>query len=69
MKGGKPAPVAEAKPGRRPKTAAPAVEGNLAPPPPAPTGGSDLPDAIEAIKPLVARLGEEQVKRIVDLLG
>lgn len=59
------------RPGRKPKAAAaPAVDGYLAPPPkPAPTGGSDLLDAMEAMKPLVASLGKEQVKRIVDLLG
>lgn len=54
------------KPGRKPKAV---VEGYLAPPPPAPTGGSELLDAMEAMKPLVASLGKEQVKRIVDLLG
>ncbi len=30
---------------------------------------SDLLDAMEAMKPLVDKLGKEQVKRIVDLLG
>lgn len=69
-KSGKPAPAAEAKPGRKPKAASPAAEGYLAPPPkPTPAGGSDLLDAMEAMKPLVASLGKEQVKRIVDLLG
>jgi hypothetical protein len=60
------------KPGRKPKAAAPSqsVEGYLAPPPkPARTGGSELLDAMEAMKPLVASLGKEQVMRIVDLLG
>lgn len=59
------------KPGRKPKEApSQAVEGYLAPPPkPAPAGGSGLLDAMEAMKPLVASLGKEQVKRIVDLLG
>lgn len=59
------------KPGRKPKGApSQAVEGYLAPPPkPAPAGGSELLDAMEAMKPLVASLGKEQVKRIVDLLG
>jgi hypothetical protein len=53
--------------GKKPKTSA---EGYLAPPPKtAPTGGSELLDAMEAMKPLVACLGKEQVKRIVDLLG
>ena len=59
------------KPGRKPKEApSQAVEGYLAPPPkPTPAGGSELLDAMEAMKPLVASLGREQVKRIVDLLG
>jgi hypothetical protein len=59
------------KPGRKPKGApSQAVEGYLSPPPkPAPAGGSELLDAMEAMKPLVASLGKEQVKRIVDLLG
>lgn len=59
------------KPGRKPKEAPnQAVEGYLAPPPkPAPAGGSELLDAMEAMKPLVASLGKDQVKRIVDLLG
>lgn len=47
-----------------------AVEGYLAPPPQHPASGeTDLLDAMEAMKPLVASLGKEQVKRIVDLLG
>jgi hypothetical protein len=59
------------KPGRKPKAAeSQAVEGQLAPPPnPAPAGGSELAGAMEAMKPLVASLGKEQVHRIVDLLG
>jgi hypothetical protein len=59
------------RPGRKPKgVPSQAVEGYLAPPPkPAPTGGSELLDAMEAMKPMVASLGKEQVKRIVDLLG
>lgn len=44
-----------------------AVEGCIAPPPKsAPAGGSELRDAME---PLVATLGNEQAKRIVDSLG
>jgi hypothetical protein len=31
--------------------------------------GSELLDAMEAMKPLVSSLGKKQVKRIVDLLG
>ena len=47
-----------------------AVEDFLAPhPKPAQTDGSDLLDAMEAMKSLVASLGKEQVKRIVDSLG
>ncbi|WP_152051846.1 thioesterase [Tautonia marina] len=61
------------KPGRKSKAAAPSqgVEGYLAPPPKqAPSGGEpDLLEAMEAMKPLVASLGAEKVKRIVDLLG
>jgi hypothetical protein len=46
------------------------VEGYLAPPPkPGSTGGSESLDAMEAMKPLVAALGAERVKRIADLLS
>jgi hypothetical protein len=52
--------------GRKPKAA---VEGYLAPPPKiVPTGEGDLLDAMEVMKPLIASLGPEKVKRIVDLL-
>src|SRR4051794_11734926 len=62
--------VPKGKPGRKPKAApSQAVEGYLAPPQPAPSGNSELLAAMEAMKPLVASLGKEQVKRIVDLLG
>ena len=56
------------RPGRKPKAA---VEGYLAPPPkPQPPGEQpDLLAAMEAMKPLVAALGAEKVKRIADLLG
>jgi hypothetical protein len=60
------------KPGRKPKAAAShAVEGYLAPPPKQTpeTGQPDLLEAMEAMKPLVASLGGDKVKRIVDLLG
>ena len=57
---------APAKRGRKPKAA---VEGYLAPPKIVPTGEGDLLDAIEAMKPLVASLGVEKVKRIAELLG
>jgi hypothetical protein len=47
-----------------------AVEGYLAPPRrKSANGNPDLLAAMESIKPLVASLGKEQVKRIVDLLG
>jgi hypothetical protein len=52
--------------GRKPKAA---VEGYLAPPKVVPTGEGDLLEALEAMKPLVASLGAEKVKRIVDLLA
>jgi hypothetical protein len=46
------------------------VEGYLAAPPaPKPARGSNLLNAMEAMKPLVASFGKEQVKRIVELLG
>lgn len=56
--------VPKAKPGRKPR----ATSDFTAPPPPI-EDGSELLDAMEAMKPLVASLGKEQVKRIVDLLG
>jgi len=59
-------------PGRKPKEApSQAVEGYLAPPPKAQvvTGGTDLLAAMEAMKPLVAALGADKVKRIADLLS
>jgi hypothetical protein len=57
-----------AKPGRKPK---PLVEGYVAPPPkqPANSNGLDLIESLEALKPLVALLGSDKVKRLVDLLG
>jgi hypothetical protein len=63
---GKKSEKPKGKPGRKPKAA---VEGYHAPPQPASSGNSELLDAMEAMKPLVASLGKEQVKRIVDLLG
>lgn len=46
-----------------------AVEGYLAPPKIEAAGDGDLLGAMEAMKPLVASLGADKVKRIVDLLG
>lgn len=63
------------KPGRKPKTwqsqkDAPPIEHYFTPSPKsAPAGGDDLIDTLEALKPLVAQLGAEKVKRLVDLLG
>ncbi len=56
----------KARRGRKPKAA---VEGYLAPPKVVPTGEGDLLEALEAMKPLVASLGADKVKRIVDLLA
>jgi hypothetical protein len=59
---------AKGKPGRKPKSYA--FEGNSASASkPAAKTGSDLLAAMEAMKPLVAALGAEKVKRIADLLG
>ena len=58
--------AAKARPGRKPKS----VEGYLAPPAkPRANGEGDLLAAIEAIKPLVASMGADKVKRLADLLG
>jgi len=46
-----------------------AVDGYLAPPKIDAIGDGDLLDALEKMKPLVASLGADKVKRIVDLLG
>ena len=46
-----------------------AVEGYLAPSKIDAIGDGDLLDALEKMKPLVASLGPDKVKRIVDLLG
>lgn len=46
------------------------VNGYVAPPPkPAANGEEELLAAMEAMKPLVASLGVEKVKRLADLLG
>ena len=62
--------VEPAKRGRKPKGAGP-LEGYLAPPskPHAIDGEADLLVAMEAMKPLVASLGVDTVKRIAELLG
>jgi hypothetical protein len=63
----------EAEGGGEPKKRGPrkteAVEGNVAPPPKKAAGQPDLLAAMEAMKPLVASLGADKVKRLVDLLG
>src|SRR4051794_23156671 len=64
--------ASKGRPGRKPKaTPSQAVEGYLAPPPtPQAAGGeTDLLAAMEAMKPLVAALGADKVKRIADLLS
>jgi hypothetical protein len=54
-----------------PKPKAPLVEGYVAPPekPRAADGEADLLASLEALKPLVASLGVEKVKRPAELLG
>jgi hypothetical protein len=53
--------------GRKPRAA---VDDYLAPPPKiVATGEGDLLDAMEKMKPLVASLGVERIKRIAELLG
>jgi len=56
-------------PGRRGRRST--IENYLSSPPRQPSSGveADLLDAMEAIKPLVAHLGADKVKRIVELLG
>lgn len=54
---------------RRPGRRTAAVEGYLAPPPKPVGDESELIAAMEAMKPLVASLGAEKVKRLADLLG
>jgi hypothetical protein len=63
--GGKPAPVAEAPAPRKRAARTPVAPTAKA----APNGEPDLIEAMEARKPLVASLGAERVKRLVDLLG
>jgi hypothetical protein len=46
------------------------IEGYLAPPPPQSSGGQpDLIESLETLKPMIASLGADTVKRLVDLLG
>lgn len=59
--------VTGAKRGRKPKAAA--VEGYLAPPKIEAKGDGDLLDALEALKPLIASLGADKVRRLVDVLA
>ncbi len=51
--------------GRRPKAA---VEGYLAPPTRSKNDG-DLIEALQALKPLVAKVGVDNVKKLAELLG
>jgi len=68
-KGGSAKP--KGKPGRKPKQAhSQAIHSNQVPPPKAaPTGGDDLIESLEALKPLVAQFGPDKVKRLVDLIS
>ena len=61
----------EGKPGREPKAVpGQAVEGYPPPSPKQPAAGDgDLLDAMAAMKPLIASLGADKVKKIVDLLS
>jgi hypothetical protein len=53
-----------------PRKRAPLVEGYLAPPPAQSAGGQpDLIESLETLKPMIASLGADTVKRLVDLLG
>ncbi len=60
-----------AKRGRKPKAAAPVAVKAPAPAKatPAANGESDLLESLETLKPLIASMGAEKVKRLVDLLG
>jgi hypothetical protein len=65
---------AKPKRGRKSKTwqsqpDAPPIEHYFTPSPKTGDSSDDLLEAMEAMKPLVASLGAEKVKRIVDLLG
>lgn len=55
-----------AKRGPKPKAA---VDGYLAPPKIEAKGDGDLLDALEALKPLIASLGADKVRRLVDVLA
>jgi hypothetical protein len=57
------------KPGRKPREVAQPDHVAPASKPAAAGGESGLIEALEAMKPLVASLGAEKVKRLVDLLG
>ena len=59
-----------AKPGRKPKSPAPVVEGYVAPPEkPKAAGEPDVLLALEGVKELVGQFGAERVKKMVDLLS
>jgi hypothetical protein len=57
------------KPGRKPMQATEASQIAPMPRPQPAVGDARLIEALEAMKPLVASLGAEKVKRLVDLLG
>lgn len=59
----------QGRPGRRPRLGK-SIEGYLAPPPRQHTSpSSEILDALETMKPLIASLGKEQIHRMIDLLG
>jgi hypothetical protein len=60
----------KAKPGRKPKAAAPVRNGYVAPPEkPKAAGSPDVLLALEGVKELMATYGADKVRRIVDLLS
>ena len=64
-------PAPKGKPGRKPKAVAPvaAKAPATAKATPASNGELDLLESLETLKPLIASMGAEKVKRLVDLLG
>jgi hypothetical protein len=63
-------PALKGKPGRKPKTAIPLVEGYVAPPmKPKAAGEPDILLALEGVKELVQQFGADRVKRMVDIIG
>jgi hypothetical protein len=57
------------KAGEAPRRGRRSIEGYLAPPRISPAGEADLIDALRALKPLVAKVGVENVKKLAELLS